>query len=32
VGEAVVTGYTPRDFRGLVGSGQIAEAIKRASP
>jgi putative ABC transport system ATP-binding protein len=29
---AVVTGYTPRDFRDLVGSGKVAEAIKRASP
>jgi putative ABC transport system ATP-binding protein len=28
----VVTGYTPRDFRDLVGSGRVAEAIKRASP
>jgi putative ABC transport system ATP-binding protein len=32
VGDAVVTGYTPRDFRDLVGSGRVAEAIKRASP
>jgi putative ABC transport system ATP-binding protein len=27
-----LTGYTPRDFRELVGSGRVAEAIKRASP
>jgi putative ABC transport system ATP-binding protein len=32
VDHAVVTGYTPRDFRDLVGSGRVAEAIKRASP
>ena len=32
VEHAVVTGYTPRDFRDLVGSGRVAEAIKRASP
>jgi putative ABC transport system ATP-binding protein len=32
VGHAVVTGYTPRDFRDMVGSGRVAEAIKRASP
>jgi putative ABC transport system ATP-binding protein len=31
VDRAVLTGYTPRDFRELVGSGRIAEAIKRAS-
>jgi putative ABC transport system ATP-binding protein len=31
VGHAVVTGYTPRDFRDLVGSGRVAEAIKHAS-
>jgi putative ABC transport system ATP-binding protein len=29
---AVVTGYTPRDFRDMVGSGRVAEAIERASP
>ena len=32
VGQAVVTGHTPRDFRDLVGSGRVAEAIRRASP
>jgi putative ABC transport system ATP-binding protein len=32
VEHAVVTGYTPRDFRDMVGSGRVAEAIKRASP
>jgi putative ABC transport system ATP-binding protein len=32
VESAVVTGYTPHDFRDLVGSGRVAEAIKRASP
>jgi putative ABC transport system ATP-binding protein len=32
VKHAVVTGYTARDFRDLVGSGRIAEVIKRASP
>jgi putative ABC transport system ATP-binding protein len=32
VKHAVVTGYTARDFRDLVGSGRIAEAIKQASP
>jgi hypothetical protein len=32
VERTVVTGYTPRDFRDLVGSGRVAEAIKRASP
>jgi putative ABC transport system ATP-binding protein len=31
VKHAVVTGYTARDFRDLVGSGRIAETIKRAS-
>jgi putative ABC transport system ATP-binding protein len=31
VKHAVVTGYTARDFRDLVGSGRIAESIKRAS-
>jgi len=31
VKHAVVTGYTPRDFRDLVGSGRIAETIKQAS-
>jgi putative ABC transport system ATP-binding protein len=31
VQHAVVTGYTPRDFRDLVGSGRVAETIKRAS-
>jgi putative ABC transport system ATP-binding protein len=29
---AVVTGYTPHDFRDMVGSGRVAEAIERASP
>jgi putative ABC transport system ATP-binding protein len=32
VEQALLTGYTPRDFRELVGSGRVAEAIKRASP
>jgi CRP-like cAMP-binding protein len=32
VKQAAVTGYTARDFRDLVGSGRIAEAIRRASP
>jgi putative ABC transport system ATP-binding protein len=32
VKQALVTGYTPRDFRDLVGSGRIAETIRRASP
>jgi putative ABC transport system ATP-binding protein len=32
VGDVVLTGYTPRDFRDMVGSGRVAEAIKRASP
>jgi putative ABC transport system ATP-binding protein len=32
VEHAGLTGYTPRDFRELVGSGRVAEAIKRASP
>jgi putative ABC transport system ATP-binding protein len=32
VKHAAVTGYTARDFRDLVGSGRIAEAIRRASP
>jgi putative ABC transport system ATP-binding protein len=31
VKHALVTGYTPRDFRDLVGSGRIAETIKQAS-
>jgi putative ABC transport system ATP-binding protein len=31
VKHAVVTGYTARDFRDLVGSGRIAEAIKHAA-
>jgi putative ABC transport system ATP-binding protein len=31
VKHAVVTDYTARDFRDLVGSGRIAETIKRAS-
>jgi putative ABC transport system ATP-binding protein len=31
VKHAVITGYTPRDFRDLVGSGRIAETIKQAS-
>ena len=29
--QAVLTGYTPRDFRDLVGSGRLAEAIRQAS-
>jgi putative ABC transport system ATP-binding protein len=32
VKQAAVIGYTARDFRDLVGSGRIAEAIRRASP
>ena len=32
VGHAVVTGYSPGDFRDLVGSGRVAEAIRQASP
>jgi putative ABC transport system ATP-binding protein len=32
VEHTVLTGYTPRDFRDLVGSGRVAEAIRRASP
>jgi putative ABC transport system ATP-binding protein len=32
VEHAVVTGYTPRDFRDMVGSGRVAEAIKHALP
>ena len=31
VGHAVLTGYSARDFRDLVGSGRLAEAIGRAS-
>jgi len=31
VEQAVLTGYTPRDFRDLVGSGRLAEAISQAS-
>jgi putative ABC transport system ATP-binding protein len=31
VEHAVLTGYTPRDFRDLVGSGRLAEAIRQAS-
>ncbi|HEU4897638.1 MAG TPA: ATP-binding cassette domain-containing protein [Actinomycetota bacterium] len=31
VEHAVLTGYTPRDFRELVGSGRLAEAISQAS-
>jgi putative ABC transport system ATP-binding protein len=32
VERTVVTGYTARDFRELVGSGRLAEAIRQASP
>jgi putative ABC transport system ATP-binding protein len=32
VKQAVLTGYGARDFRDLVGSGRLAEAIKHASP
>jgi putative ABC transport system ATP-binding protein len=32
VKQAVLTGYSARDFRDLVGSGRLAEAIKYASP
>jgi putative ABC transport system permease protein len=32
VKHAVVTGYSARDFRELVGSGRVAEAIKHAWP
>jgi putative ABC transport system ATP-binding protein len=32
VAHAVVIGYSARDFRDMVGSGRVAEAIKRASP
>ena len=31
VGPAVLTGYSARDFRDLVGSGRLAAAIGRAS-
>jgi putative ABC transport system ATP-binding protein len=31
VGSAVLTGYGARDFRDLVGSGRLAEAIRQAS-
>lgn len=31
VKHAVLTGYSARDFRDLVGSGRLAEAIRRPS-
>ena len=31
LGHAVLTGYSAHDFRDLVGSGRLAEAIGRAS-